>query len=68
MEEVAGVGRLAASTPSHQYDGLVKAGGQHLSISYLCTGIDVWGHVLGLTAPEHLDYLQKHTQKILIVG
>jgi len=64
LHQMACIGRLAATTATQQHHRLVTSCGQQAAIRCLSNGIDMWRHVLGATATEHLNHLQHRTVTI----
>ena len=67
MEDMFGVGGLAAAGASGEYDGLVGARGQHAPVGVLGDGVDVRWHVFLFTPTEHLNHLERGKELFFVV-
>ena len=55
---------LTTPASTHEEDGLVTTLAEEVAVGGLSGGIDVWWHVLWLTAPEHLNDLERYKEGV----
>ena len=58
LHNMACTGRFTTATAAHEHHRLVTSCREHVTVSRLSNGIDVWRHVLRTTSTEHLNHLQ----------